>query len=174
MLQVHLANFITHIQQLLNKSSKHSDLWEENLHTPDSLIASASRNEIVQLLNTAVASLASGSDPEPRQKVGRAAVGGQGATGCEHRVLARRAGSGRHCGRGSSRGSPSVTRPGCPGPGSAHRAGPARPRPPPLPAPRRLPRNPSREAGTARRGRGRRAGPGPQGRGGLRSPGRVL
>lgn len=69
MLQVHLANFITHIQQLLNKSSKYSDLWEENLHTPDSLIASASRKEIAQLLNTAVASLASGSDPmlrEPR------------------------------------------------------------------------------------------------------------
>nr|XP_042126586.1 uncharacterized protein LOC107400947 [Peromyscus maniculatus bairdii] len=32
------------------------DLWEENLHTPDSLVASASRNESAQLLNTAVAS----------------------------------------------------------------------------------------------------------------------
>lgn len=75
MLQVHLANFITHIQQLLNKSSKHSDLWEENLHIPDRLIASASRNEIAQLLNTAVASLGrdqtrSSGNGEPRHKVG--------------------------------------------------------------------------------------------------------
>lgn len=74
MLQVHLANFITHIQQLLNKSSKQSDLWEENLHTPDSLIASASRNEIAQLLNTAVANpgrdqTRSSGKGDPRHKV---------------------------------------------------------------------------------------------------------
>lgn len=80
MLQVHLANFITHIQQLLNKSSKYSDLWEENLHTPDSLIASAMRHGIAQLLNTAVASLGrdqtrSSGERDPRQKVGRVAVG---------------------------------------------------------------------------------------------------
>ncbi|XP_037062382.1 uncharacterized protein LOC119088120 [Peromyscus leucopus] len=108
------------------------------------------RNESAQLLNTAVASRgrdqtrSSSGNREARRKVGRQPPGWVG-------------------------GSLSVTRPCCPGPGSAHRAGPApRPRPPPPSAPRRLPRNPSREAGTARRGRGRRAGPGPQGRGALR------
>lgn len=78
----------------------------------------------------------------------------------EHPVFAPHAASGRRCGSGSSGGSLPVIGPYSPGHGSAHRAGPARPRPPPPPAPRRLPRNPSREAGTERRGRGRRAGPG--------------
>lgn len=91
MLQVHLANFITHIQQLLNKSSKYSDMWEENLHTPDSLVASALRNEISQLLNTAVASLASGSDPilpEQRAQAESWTSGRRRARG--HRVRAPR------------------------------------------------------------------------------------
>lgn len=167
MLQVHLANFITHIQQLLNKSSKYSDLWEENLHTPDSLIASAMRHGIAQLLNTAVESLgrnqtrSSGERETQGRKLGE--WPSAGARGYRVRVPGPRPPRRRQRPMWVG-GSLSVTRPRCPGPGSAHRAGPApRPRPPPPPAPRRLPRNPSREAGTARRGRGRRAGPGPQG-----------
>lgn len=120
MLQVHLANFITHIQQLLNKSSKYSDLWEENLHTPDSLIASAMRHGIAQLLSTAVASLgrdqtrSSGERETQGRKLGEWPSAGRGATECGSPVPALRAGG---SGRRGSGGPCQSLGPAAPAPG---------------------------------------------------------